>query len=96
MQLSQQVGGLRGELAALQAEKDDLINTCQQQKTDLHTTRSDLEQHKSKLQKQEEIESQLRKNIEQLEVHLTLHINMVQLSHARIDERAYLHQSVHD
>ena len=68
MQLSQQVGGLRGELAALQAEKDDLINTCQQQKTDLHTTRSDLEQHKSKLQKQEEIESLLRKSIEQLEV----------------------------
>ncbi len=77
MQLSQQVGGLRGELAALQAEKEDLINTSHQQKTELHTARSDLEERKCKLQKLEETESQLRNNIEQLEVHCYMYLSLL-------------------
>ena len=67
-QLSQQISGLTNELAALQAEKQDLMQQCNSKDMEIKATNTEVGGLKEKVKTLEENDEQNKKTVEDLEV----------------------------
>ena len=68
IQLSQQLSGLTNELAALQTEKEDLIQQCNAKESEMKTLNNEIGILKEKVRITEESEEKSKKTVEELEV----------------------------
>lgn len=68
IQLSQQLSGLTNELAALQTEKEDLIQQCNSKESEMKALNTEIGVLKEKVKVTEENEEKSKKTIEELEV----------------------------
>ena len=68
IQLSQQLSGLTNELAALQTEKEDLIQQCNAKEAEMKALNAEIDILKTKIRVTEESEEKSKKTVEELEV----------------------------
>ena len=68
IQLSQQLSGLTNELAALQTEKEDLIQQCNAKESEMKALNTEIGVLKEKVKVTEENEEKSTKTVEELEV----------------------------
>ena len=68
IQLSQQLSGLTNQLAALQTEKEDLIQQCNAKESEIKAFNNEIGVLKEKVRITEESEEKSKKTVEELEV----------------------------